>query len=90
MTEKKKAVKPTSMILNPEYEELGTTSYALELICGKCGKTFRVTKFATPPSDGQPGEETKEEVLANIRQTTMFTHHSSDRCDGVFADREIS
>lgn len=89
MAEKRKVIKPQVMILSPEYKELGVSSFALELTCGKCGKTFRVTKYATPSATGGP-EEPKGEVLGNIRQTVWFTHSTDDKCDGKITDREIS
>lgn len=90
MAERRKQGKPTVMILNSEYKELGATSYTLELACGTCGKTFKVTKYATPPSTGQTQEEPKNEVLGVIRQAIWFTHSYADKCNGKITDKEIT
>jgi hypothetical protein len=67
----------------------GAMSITLLLTCKSCGKKYKITKYATPPSDGMKDPEPEKEVVVNIINTAGFEHYASDRCSGSFFTKRI-
>lgn len=77
-----------SFTLNPEYKAQGSEFVTLLLKCQTCGQSYKVKKFATPPSTNFPKAEPKEEVIRNILNTVSMEHFSKQNCSGQFSYNE--